>query len=564
METTPCWSVNMFMEVAHAHGVRHAVLSPGSRNAPLTMAAVASGLFECHDVVDERSAAFIALGIARTTSLPVMLICTSGTALYDYSPAVAEAYYRHIPLIVVSADRPKAWIGQDDSQTLLQPEALRLITKWGCTFEEDSESEHRWYNNRIANNAMLRAVSEPAGPVHINIPVAGPISGTEPYRAVNPRIVEEVATEGFMTLDAVKHLVRRLKSAKRVMIVCGFAHGDSRLNGNLQRMASNRNIIVLTEVSANIRGAGFVDAIDATLARITAAEETEFQPDIVITIGGALVSRRLKEFLRKSGTTEHWYVGLQEETVDCFRHLTKHFVQHPAVFLGQLNMAMTGECCESDYARKWRKKAEAARLHTVEYAESAPWSDFKALSYIFTNLPRWCRLHLSNGTVVRYAQLFAPLNVMNVDCNRGVSGIDGSTSTAVGCAIADKDYPSVLITGDTSALYDSGVLVAGNLPANFRMVVMDNGGGAIFRYIKATRNLPVMERHLAGKLRVPWNCVAETASMKCFEAASFQELPDKYNSFINSDCASMLVIHTDGVVSTEVLDQYFENHDQQT
>ncbi len=556
-------SCRILVSLFEKHGVVEAVVSPGSRNAPLMMALNASDTIQTTVVIDERSAAFIALGKASVSDRPVALVCTSGTALLNYAPAVAEAYYRKIPLIVVSADRPMEWIDQDDSQTLRQYEALANYVKGNYNIPADCTTETmQWYANRVVNDALISAASGRRAPVHINIQLDAPLNGVCAIADTRwtSRSVSMVQPSASLAADVAAGLADVLAGTPRVLVIVGFHNPDPALRSVLERMSRWGNVAVMTETVSNIYSPRFINDIDAVLCSLSEEERAEMRPDLVITCGGAIVSRFIKQYLRRMTPCEHWHIGLSNTTIDCFQSLTRRIEMETAPFFCQMESAV-GKSVDSishDYYGRWMLlRARACRLHE-QYLANAPWSDLRAVEILLKHLPQGAALQLSNGTSVRYAQLFPPLQCSRCDCNRGVSGIDGSTSTAIGAASVCPDVMTLLLTGDMSAQYDIGALAAPCIPATFRMAVLCNGGGGIFRFIDATRSLPILDRFLVADRPFPLRQLAEAYGFLYMEADSEDRLTDMVPAFFApSSKPVILAIHTDGDISAATLRGYF-------
>lgn len=546
-----------------AHGVRKAFLSPGTRNAPLLIAIAREEKIDATVVVDERSAAFMALGYASVAMEPVALVCTSGTALLNYAPAVAEAFYRKVPLIVISADRPMEWIDQDDSQTLRQPGALSAFVKGSYDIPDLQSDSMLWYASRQVNDALLRATSGRTAPVHINIQLDDPLGKTAEFPPAAPKIIRMIEPREDLTVACSREIGVQLASPCKVMVVAGFNPPDKRLNQALSKLAALPNVIILTETLANLHGKDFIPDIDTVLSAMSADERRELAPDIVITLGGALVSRFVKQYLRDIHPNRHWHVGLSHTTVDCFCSLTLRVEMDPGVFFQQLASAMQPHRAPSRYADRWHIMADRAASTRQAYTARAPWSDLKAFSVMLPMIPKAVNLQLSNGTPVRYAQLFAPFGFHRCDCNRGVSGIDGSTSTAVGASLAYAPRPTLLITGDLSAQYDISALASARLVPTLRIVVMCNGGGGIFRFIKTTSSLPELEHYFAAPSTLPLRQLADGYGLDYFEVESEDELRRSWPLFMNfsSPRPAIMRVNTPPDVSANVLKAYFHRAD---
>lgn len=562
METSSHFAARQVAALLGLHGVRRAVLSPGSRNAPLIIALARHHDIDSITVVDERQAAFVALGISLISDEPVALVCTSGTAMLNYAPAVAEAFYRKVPLIVVTADRPSEWIDQDDSQTLVQPGALTTFVKqtYDIPADIDATTDGRWLTNRLINDAILTATSGRRGPVHINVRINAPLGTTGDYNE-NIRSIGIVNPRQDLTVAESRDLGRRLVSPRKVLIIAGFSSPSGRLSRALGRLAELPNVAIMTETPANVHARGVIGRIDTVMSALTDDERRALTPDIVITTGGALVSRMVKEWLRSATDIEHWHVGITHTTTDCFRHLTLRVEMEAPIFFQQLASAMQPHRAPSDYAARWQTVSRRAVDSHDRYVNSVPWSDLRAFATILPAIPRRWNLQLSNGTSVRYAQLFDCSHIHRCDCNRGVSGIDGSTSTALGATIAYRHDPTLLISGDMSATYDIGALFSGHLSPRFKMVVVNNSGGGIFRFISSTSELDEREERFSWSPAVPWREIAAGLGLAFFEADSEEALKRAWPRFAaESERPALLIVTTPAEQSAAILKDYFKRH----
>lgn len=551
-------SCNILADLLIAHGVRNVVLSPGSRNAPVIMALARRDELMCHVVIDERSAAFIALGMCAQSGRPVALVCTSGTALLNYAPAVAEAFYRQQPLIVVSADRPEEWIDQDDSQTLWQQDALKPYVKRSCDVGARLGFENGpWWANRMINDVLIEAVSGRRAPVHINIRLDAPLDRQAEYDCGSARVIRKLKSSTKMSVAQIRDIANEIASPRKVMVIAGFMMPDHKLNRAMVRLASRQNVVVLTETISNLHSPEFVSRIDSVLCRMNEREKSMMQPDLIITIGGALVSRHIKEWMRRIDNVEHWHVGESHTTVDCFKKLSLRVDMPADSFMSQLASVMPQDVSPSHYSEDWHELAgRSAEIHD-RYIEHVPWSDMRAFSYIIRHLPSSVNLHLSNGTSVRYAQLMDCRHLHRCDCNRGVSGIDGCTSTALGASVIYRGV-TVLISGDMSFQYDLGALSSTLLTPRFKMIVMCNGGGGIFRFIKATSEIPERDEYFVAETRLPLADICSGYGIKFFEARCEKELADIWPGFIGEDAMpALLAVYTSGEISADVLRNYF-------
>lgn len=549
-----CWAV---AGILRGHGVRRAVLCPGSRDLPLVMAFAREEGMRCCTAADERSAAFVALGQSIASGEAVAVVCTSGTALLNMAPAVAEAYYRNVPLIVVSADRPGRWIDQADSQTIRQPGALCNIVKrsYNIIAEGDKDDE-RWYVDRTVNDAALTALTGRRGPVHINVEIDEPLNG-ETEVTGEYRIIRRASARMSLSDDERKRLAGEMLGCMKVLVLAGNMTPNDALNRALMRLGENRNVAVLAEPLANVSTG--IRNIEATLSLLGSDGRERMRPDLLITTGGAIVSGLTKKWLRK-GVKAHWHVGEGDETTDTFKCLTERIDMNPADFFRETASAMRrGEIYggeNSDYGDKWREASQRAYDAVKRGLEGAEWSDVKALNEIVGMLPVDANVQLSNGMTVRYYEWVSERKAHRTDCNRGVSGIDGSTSTAIGAASVGKGL-TVLLTGDMSAQYDIGALALLRLVkpmGRFKMAVFANGGGNIFKYIKNTRDTAETAEFLYNRVDTDWKGVGEAYGMAVYEATDMDSLNVQGAEWMReSERSALLIVRSDAEVNARVM-----------
>lgn len=550
---------SILFDTLSARGVREIICSPGSRNAPLLIGAAARENLKKYVVIDERSAGFMALGMSIIGRRPVALICTSGTALLNYAPAVAEAFYQGVPLIVISADRPAQWIDQDDSQTLRQFEALSNYVKKSYQFPADSsgDEEMEWYVNRIVNDALIEATTGRSGPVHINIPLDSPL-GKKIERNYEPqRIIDVIEADGIINQEELRHLAKELASA-RVMFIAGFMPPDAEMQKGAALFCKLPNVSVMAETLSNLHIDTYAHDIDAVLTAFDDSFLDSVAPDIVISVGGSLVSRKLKEYLRRNRSRcRHWVLGRNHTTIDCFMSLTKRIEAEPARFLSRLSGYCRRYCREKtpSYKALWEELKVEAYKAKSHFIENIGWSELRVFNIMSRLIPKSINLFLSNGTPVRYAQISGPQNPHASYCNRGVSGIDGSTSTAVGAAIMYKGS-TLLITGDTSFSYDINGLALPDIPDTMKIVLIDNSGGGIFRFIPSTKDLEERENYFCVSRPRDYSSLAQGFGWDYERVEDEKSFRSSFKSLLSSDRKKILHVVCPAVESSDILKEY--------
>lgn len=487
------------VEVLYRLGIRSAVLSPGSRSAPVTLAFARHPGIRCRVVSDERSAGYIALGMAQSEDRPVVLVCTSGTAALQLSPAMAEAHYQNIPLIAITADRPPEWIDQHDGQTIHQPDLFGKMVKSSYQFPVDfGHPDSRWHCNRIASEIAHLSRQEPSGPVHLNIPLREPLypkpGETWAYPA-DVRIIERLPTE--VSNDALpEEIMKELAGYKRVMILAGQQPPDAHLDDLLLRCTREKGIVVIAELISNLQvKEAFIRHHDAILFR---EQETpkNLYPDLLISFGGPILSKSLKQFLRSGPSIAHWRIDTAPVTPDTYQNLTRVLPMKPADFFRAF-AGSRGPAADPTFAGTWLKQEMEARNFTGAFFPRNPFGEFEAVYHILNKLPDNSVLHLANSMPVRYASFLSHClegKNVRIAANRGTSGIDGCLSTAVGFASASEAL-HLLLTGDMAFQYDRNAFWSDPIPSNLKVVILNNHGGGIFRLLDGPAGLPELETY---------------------------------------------------------------------
>ncbi|MEM0516994.1 2-succinyl-5-enolpyruvyl-6-hydroxy-3-cyclohexene-1-carboxylic-acid synthase [Aequorivita flava] len=532
-------------------GVNHIVISPGSRNAPLTIGFGNHSEFKCFSIVDERCAAFFALGMAQQLKKPVAVVCTSGSALLNYYPAVAEAFYSDIPLVILAADRPADRIDIGDGQTIRQQNVFENHILYSANCIEGEEFQIK---NETEINIALNTAIELKGPVHINLPFSEPLYNTTETQLIWPQNV--LARKSNFSLDeSLNPFIKQWNDSKRKMILVGVLDPNSVEQRFVQQLAKDKSVLVLTETTSNLHNAHFISAIDQLITPLTTEDFKKLQPDILLTFGGMVVSKRIKAFLRNYAPKAHWHVDAKK-AYDTYFALKHHFKTTINNFFAEF-LPNTIEV-QSNYQTQWLKIREHRLLRHRTYESEIPYSDFMVFCEIFHLLPQNIQLQLSNSATIRYAQLFNISPSISVFCNRGTSGIDGSTSTAIGAALASK-LPTIFITGDLSFFYDSNALWNNYIPQDFKIIVINNGGGGIFRILPGEKNTELFNTYFETKHNLNAKQLSKMYNIKYESVEKKDELKVKLNAFLNKkEGPALLEIFTPATINDNVLLDYFK------
>lgn len=543
-------------------GIKEIVLCPGSRNTPIINTLANDPFYTCYSIIDEREAAFFALGIAEITGKPVVIVCTSGSALLNFSPAVAEAFYKQVPLIVVSADRPENWIDQLEGQTIVQRNALENVIKKSYNISEPHDIDTENFANRLINDALVNATIQPQAPVHINIPLSEPLNRVRafeemPWKSIMIPPVHQAIDKEFLLM-----LGRKIQSTQKVLIVAGPNPPSSKLTRSLEHILRLPNVAIMDENLSNLHLSESLGYPETLLRCLDETTLKELCPDIVIYFGGAVVSKTLKKWLRdNSKKIELWHISEHEGLIDLFLCCKWKFEMSPTVFFSQLVRAIryANETVSSSYNNRWKEikvRIEAVQQRYIE--DHREWCDFTALSKVIAGIPLKTNIQVSNGMSVRYLMSMSrSYKFHRVDSNRGVNGIDGSTSTALGASVVYKGM-TLLVSGDVSAKYDIGALLdAQKLTHNFKMLILDNGGGNIFDIIKASNDEEVRRKYLICENNVNWKDLAVSAGWICFESSEFKTLDSIIPKWLATrQSPSLLILHTSSKVNTDFYRNY--------
>ncbi len=538
------------IEICKAKGVKHIVISPGSRNAPLTIGFASNPFFKCYSVADERCAAFFALGLAQQLNELVALVCTSGSAVLNYYPAVAEAFYSQIPLVVISADRPHDKIDIGDGQTIRQENVFANHIINSANLKESASEE----NDSAIQYALHLALSQ-KGPVHINVPFEEPLYETTTQLLVQPKYIH-FNTQKEKSFTLKEDYISKWNTSKKKLILVGESKPNAIEQAIINALAEDNSVIVMIEKTSNLHHASFVTNIDTVITPFTIEDFEYFKPDILLTFGGMVVSKRIKAFLRKYKPNQHWHIDELRayDTYDC---LTKHFKVDAQTFLKEI-LANT-VTNETHYKSKMQEIISLRKTKAKIYLENIPFSDFKVFDAIIKKLPKNCQLQVSNSSAIRYLQLLDIDESITVFCNRGTSGIDGSTSTAIGAAVASKRQ-TVFITGDISFFYDSNALWNNYIPKNFKIILVNNGGGGIFRILPGHEENEVFNTFFETSHTLDASHLAKMYHFKYQCCINFEELEHNFNSFINdNNMPSILEIKTPEKLNDKILLDYFKN-----
>ena len=564
-------------------GFNNVVISPGSRNAPLAIGFASNPAFNCYSIIDERSAGFFALGISQQSKTPTVLVCTSGSALLNYYPAISEAFFSEIPLIIISADRPEYKINIGDGQTIFQQKVFEKNILDSATLKQDvnhnsfeilksnlqkilsSPSEKnilkqqktiQSYNEKtivsVFNKAKLYSK-----PVHVNVPFEEPLYHFNETPTVSLSLGPKTSPVKLQKLHFNDYLKKKYS---KIMVLVGCSSPGILSKDIINKISLCDNIIVLKETTSNLSHKSFFGKIDQLIAPIELQKNRnelfeELKPDLLITIGGMIVSKKVKTMLREHKPESHIHVGMNNPN-DTFYCDVIHCKNLPDTFFGEVIERLN---TLSPYKKMWKEISSHRTAFHKKFISKIPFCDLKVFSILESRISSKYSVQVSNSSAIRYMQLFDQTPSSTVFCNRGTSGIDGSTSTAVGASMSLKS-PILLITGDLSFFYDSNGLWNDYIKSTFRIILINNSGGGIFKILPGYRDDLFHEKFIETRHGFSAKHLSKMHGFKYSKVSGSFGLKFALNSFFKtSSRPKLLEINTNSSLSSKILKNYFIN-----
>ena len=558
------------------------VVSPGSRNVPLAIGFASNKKFKCYSIVDERSAAFFALGLSQKSKKPTILICTSGSALLNYYPAVAEAYYSEIPLIILSADRPEYKINIGDGQTINQSNVFEKNILYSNSLKQDCSHA----TEEIIKSNLQKIVNDKADyskieklqksiqknneeiieiafnfsinkmqPVHLNVPMEEPLYEFNDSPSISVKVKKK--TEKKPSLTDLDNFYKAINKASKIMILIGVSDGNILSKKSIQKINSCSSIIVMKEHTSNVFNESFISNIDRLIGPIELQSNSdslfdELSPEIVISLGGMIVSKKIKSFLRNYKPRKHFHIG-NNISKDSFYLGVEQINTNANKFFENIDLNKS----DSKYFEKWNQlDYSKLDLHN-RYMKVINFSDLKVFEILTNWIPKKYNIQVANSTPIRYFQLFDLKNKNLMFANRGTSGIDGSTSTAIGSSV-QNDSPVLLVTGDLSFLYDVNALWNNHIPKNFRIIIINNSGGGIFKILPGFKENNLFSEFIETQHNLSARLIAKMFNFNYTRVSTKFGLNLYLRTFFkNSKKPKILEIKTSSVKSTKILKEYF-------
>lgn len=526
------------------------VVSPGSRHFAFVHSLEADPYFKLYSVVDERSAAFFALGLIQECGEIVAITCSSGTACMNFGSAIVEAYYQRLPLLILSSDRIPELLNQLEDQMYDQLSTFVSCTKYQGQLPVIKNDIDEWVCNRIINEGLLELTHHGKGPVHLNIPFIA--HNTDTFSTAVLPVVRKINFTRFGCSEKVWQEHSEKLCGKKVMIVWGQSCPmTSELKKAIDLFTENFDAIILTDKISNCHHKNAINNTTVVLGIILPEEKESFTPDIVITVGANYIfNNELKSFL-SSTQAKHWQVGLEDKVCDPFRKLTEIFEMEEHLFFETITKCADFQN-KSNYADIWIELSKLPELPTPDFNE------LYAIGNLIKKLPKNSDLQLSNSCTIRMSHFFPTSSDIRINCNRGVNGIDGSMSTAVGFATENK-RTTFYITGDLSFFYDMNALWIRHLSPRMRIMLINNGGGAIMYAPLNNEIRKTLSAHIGAGHQTSAKGWVESLGFKYIAAHNKNEVDDAITELCNTEAEYPIFVEAFTTIETDInsIGEYF-------
>lgn len=557
-------SIINIAEICALHGIDQAVICPGSRSAPITLAFARHPKLKTFVIPDERSAGFIALGLAQSSNKPVALVCTSGTAVANLYPAIIEAFYQNVPLLILTADRPPEWIDQHDGQTIRQKNIFKNHIVASFQFPVSCEhKEAKWHSEKMISEAIIKTSGHVPGPVHVNIPIREPFYPApedEYHYSKNLKIIKQSKVSYEVDDYWANEIVNAIKNYGKIMVLVGQTRMSDELKISLNNIQKKLKWVMVGDITSNLNNLNHpITKHDVILK--SNGDKDDLSPDLLITFGQSVLSKSLKNYLREENIEAHWNISLESDIVDAFKSLSRKIDLTPERFFQTIeDTVKESNPTQNAFFNHWVERELQSHSFIEDFFKVETLSEFHVVNKLMAQLPHQCNLHLANSMPVRYANLLGLPNKVNVMTwsNRGTSGIDGCMSTCVGHAI-NAIKLNILLTGDLAFFYDRNGLWHNYLPNNLRIVLLNNHGGGIFRLINGPKQLEELEEFFETKQKLNAANTARDFGLKYFNVQDIEALPNLLNQFFDAKAGpSILEIETDPATNQKVFEEF--NH----
>lgn len=527
-------------------GIRHVTICPGSRNAPLIQGFTRNDHFTCHSIVDERSAGYVALGMARDLGECVAVVTTSGTAALNLYPAVAEAFHQKVPLLLLTADRPPEWPPQFNNQIIDQQGIFSGNAKayYNIPFSVTDADLAGLYAD--LKTIVDSAAEDICGPVHINVQLDEPLYDKLPDRNSEDAIALDFSKGIEKSVQSIsvrnrKLISDQLNEMKKVMILAGMKKYSTEEKYLLESISTYFQVVVIAENITNLFSELFIGNPELIIGSMSELESGLLTPDLILSFGGQVVSKNLKKLVNRFKDLD--ILSLENVPADLFRNLTP----------GREVLE------ENKFLQLWKSAERISVAKSQKFMETAPFCNLTVAGRIMKAIPEDAVVHLGNSSIIRYSQLFPDWRKLAYYGNRGTSGIDGCLSSAVGAAMV-SDKLHVALMGDLSFVYDSNGMWNKDFPDNIRIIVLNDGGGGIFRIIQGPDRMPFYEEFSVTHHPVSLQLLAEAFGLKYRISGDFDSLEKGLENIFEKDLgACVMEVETSKSENSAIFRKFFNS-----
>jgi 2-succinyl-5-enolpyruvyl-6-hydroxy-3-cyclohexene-1-carboxylate synthase len=554
-DTEPIYNI---AEVCFQLHITDVVICPGSRSAPLAISFAKHRQINTKIIPDERSAAYIALGMAQISQKTVALVCTSGTAVLNFAPAIAEAFFQQIPLLVLTGDRPPEWIGQGDGQTIYQNHIFGKNIK--KSYQLPVEKWHKdalWNMYRQLNEAINFTQTAPFGPVHINIPLREPFYPDE--NGINLDFSQTKIYKNYSKSFCLNHVIwieiqELIKNAKNILIVAGHSLPDDELVEIIEDFQYfSGGIPLIADINSNLQETSYaICNANEILINQKSHFLDDIKPDFILSFGIDFISKNLKQWLRKQYPAVHLHVRNDDLLIDTFQNVTHTITVDKKYFFKEIKSYLEKDFSNKSYLNTWLLEQSKYENKLQKFISQSEFGELMAVQYLLDKIPYKSILQLGNSLSVRYASIFSAKNTLNF-CNRGTSGIDGCVSTAVGSSFKTEQIVTLLV-GDMSFLYDKNAFWHNYLISNLRIIVLNNQGGNIFRSVDGAKDQPELEEYFVTEQRFSAQSTALEFRFDYFLIEKLADLENVLTNFFEpAEQAKLIEVKSDGKENALIL-----------
>lgn len=549
-------NINALISALSQKGLKNVVISPGSRNAPLVMAFQRHSSIKCYSVVDERSAGFVALGMAKKLQEPVALLCTSGSAVLNYYPAISEAYYMQVPLIVISADRPADLLDRWDGQAIHQFEVFKPHIRSSFNTPDNTDFAQFQTFFDLGAKAYSNSISTIQGPVHINVPLKEPLYANAEDVFEYPVFELPSSVIPSQNTDLPVMDDNFFVNFSKILVLNGAANPSLDCNLILNKIKDRKAVVILSDIISGKHSESSFQNWESIVLNSNDEQKSELLPDLLITTGKMILSKSLKNLLKKSKIKAHWHIAENGYCADTFYSNPSIFKISDQDFFERFEEHLP-EQLNQDYFNAWNKLSELHKIKS-EGLNVNDYNEFYLLVKFLKALPsEKLNLNISNSMSIRLAayNMHCLDAQWNIHSNRGVSGIDGCTSTAMGMALLDSS-PNFLITGDLAFLYDVNAFFINEKPHNFKVLIMNNQGGGIFKNIEGPSKMKESDPYLYTPHLFNAKHIASHYNINYISAYNHEQFDKGLKEFIQSQDLCFFEVFSDSNHNTEFFNQY--------